>query len=317
MLMLKGKIMKKNQMITLALFAAMLPLSACVADPTTGKRTISKAAIGGIGGVLGGYLLGDLIGGKRDRTEKIVGAGIGALAGAAAGYYMDEQEKKLRLQTAGTGVNVTREGDNLVLDMPSEVTFGVDSANIDAGFRNTLDQVASTLTQYEKTYVDVMGHTDSTGSDAYNQILSEGRASAFSQRALQRVVMVKASQRRAILTPPAVRQTVALKFTLYRSRRGNHTLERHPLKQFGQRTAFPPRLGHEKRLRRRGALHHSHSKTPHRRCRFSGNREQPIQPVCRNRDQQCIDTAPPAIAIKQLRIAETKAQTHAVDQDLS
>ena len=170
--------MKKNQMITLALFAAMLPLSACVADPTTGKRTISKAAIGGIGGALGGYLLGDLIGGKRDRTEKIVGAGIGALAGAGAGYYMDEQEKKLRQQTAGTGVNVTREGDNLVLDMPSEVTFGVDSANIDAGFRNTLDQVASTLTQYEKTYVDVMGHTDSTGSDAYNQILSEGRASA-------------------------------------------------------------------------------------------------------------------------------------------
>ena len=170
--------MKKNQMITLALVAAMLPLSACVTDPTTGKRTISKAAIGGIGGALGGYLLGDLIGGKRDRTEKIVGAGIGALAGAGAGYYMDEQEKKLRQQTAGTGVNVTREGDNLVLDMPSGVTFGVDSANIDAGFRNTLDQVASTLMQYEKTYVDVMGHTDSTGSDTYNQTLSERRASA-------------------------------------------------------------------------------------------------------------------------------------------
>jgi len=176
--MLKGKIMKKNQMITLALVAAMLPLSACVTDPTTGKRTISKAAIGGIGGALGGYLLGDFIGGKRDRTEKIVGAGIGALAGAGAGYYMDEQEKKLRLQTAGSGVNVIRDGDSLVLDMPSEVTFGVDSANIDAGFRNTLDQVASTLTQYEKTYVDVMGHTDSTGSDAYNQTLSERRASA-------------------------------------------------------------------------------------------------------------------------------------------
>lgn len=170
--------MKKNQMITLALVAAMLPLSACVTDPTTGKRKISKAAIGGIGGALGGYLLGDLIGGKRDRTEKIVGAGIGALAGAGAGYYMDEQEKKLRQQTAGTGVNIMRDGDNLVLDMPSEVTFGVDSANIDAGFRNTLDQVASTLTQYEKTYVDVMGHTDSTGSDAYNQALSERRASA-------------------------------------------------------------------------------------------------------------------------------------------
>jgi len=170
--------MKNNHMTSLAIVAAMLPLAACITDPTTGKRTISKAAIGGISGAVGGYLLGDLIGGKRDRTEKIVGAGIGALAGAGAGYYMDEQEKKLRQQTAGTGVNVTRDGDDLVLDMPSEVTFGVDSANIDAGFRNTLDQVASTLAQYDKTYVDVMGHTDSTGSDAYNQTLSERRASA-------------------------------------------------------------------------------------------------------------------------------------------
>jgi outer membrane protein OmpA-like peptidoglycan-associated protein len=170
--------MKKGQMITIAVVAAMLPLSACVTDPETGNRTISKAAIGGIGGALGGYLLGDLVGGRRDRTEKIVGAGIGALAGAGVGYYMDEQERKLRQQTAGTGINVIRDGDNLVLDMPSEITFGVDSANIDTGFRNTLDQVASTLIQYEKTYVDVLGHTDSTGSDAYNQALSERRASS-------------------------------------------------------------------------------------------------------------------------------------------
>jgi outer membrane protein OmpA-like peptidoglycan-associated protein len=165
-------------MMTMGLVVAMLPLSACVTDPETGNRTISKAAIGGIGGALGGYLLGDLVGGRRDRTEKILGAGIGAVAGAGVGYYMDEQERKLRQQTAGTGINVIRDGDNLVLDMPSEITFGVDSANIDVGFRNTLDQVASTLTQYEKTYVDVLGHTDSTGSDAYNQALSERRASA-------------------------------------------------------------------------------------------------------------------------------------------
>jgi outer membrane protein OmpA-like peptidoglycan-associated protein len=91
---------------------------------------------------------------------------------------MDEQEKKLRQQTAGTGVNVIRDGDNLVLDMPSEVTFAVDSATIDPAFRATLDKVASTLNQYEKTYVDVLGHTDSTGSDAYNQALSERRASS-------------------------------------------------------------------------------------------------------------------------------------------
>jgi outer membrane protein OmpA-like peptidoglycan-associated protein len=170
--------MKKNHIISAALLVAILPLAACVTDPETGKKTISKAAIGGVGGAVGGYLLGDLIGGKRDRTEKILGAGIGAVAGAGVGYYMDEQEKKLREQTAGTGVDVIREGDNLVLDMPSGITFGVDSSTVQPSFQATLDKVASTLTQYEKTYVDVMGHTDSTGSDAYNQALSERRASA-------------------------------------------------------------------------------------------------------------------------------------------
>ena len=106
-----------------ALLIGALPLAACTTNPETGNKRISKAAIGGLGGALGGYLLGDLIGGKRDRTEKFLGAGIGAVAGAGVGYYMDEQEKKLRRQTAGTGVGVTRDGDELVLDMPSEVTF--------------------------------------------------------------------------------------------------------------------------------------------------------------------------------------------------
>jgi outer membrane protein OmpA-like peptidoglycan-associated protein len=176
--MKEGNIMKKNHIISAALLVAILPLSACVTDPETGKKSISKAAIGGLGGAVGGYLLGDLIGGKRDRTEKILGAGIGAVAGAGVGYYMDEQEKKLRQQTAGTGVNVIRDGDNLVLDMPSGITFGVDSSTVQPAFQTTLDKVASTLTQYEKTYVDVMGHTDSTGSDTYNQALSERRASS-------------------------------------------------------------------------------------------------------------------------------------------
>ncbi len=169
--------MKKNHIIAGVLLAS-LSLTACVTDPETGEKKISKAAIGGVGGALGGYLLGDLIGGKRDRTEKIVGAGIGAVAGAGVGYYMDEQEKKLKQQTAGTGVDVIRDGDNLILDMPSNVTFGVDSSNIDPQFRTTLDSVASTLSQYEKTYIDVLGHTDSTGSDTYNQGLSERRASS-------------------------------------------------------------------------------------------------------------------------------------------
>ncbi|HKT76482.1 MAG TPA: OmpA family protein [Sphingobium sp.] len=156
--------------------AAMLATTACTTDPNTGQRHISKAAIGGIGGALGGYLVGDLVGGRRDRTEKILGAGIGAVAGAGIGAYMDAQEKKLREETAGSGVDVIRDGDNLVLRMPSGITFATDSSAVQPQFRPTLDQVSSVLAQYPKTYIDVYGHTDSDGSDAYNQTLSERRA---------------------------------------------------------------------------------------------------------------------------------------------
>ncbi|WP_030540138.1 OmpA family protein [Sphingobium sp. DC-2] len=155
---------------------AMLGTAACTTDPNTGQRQISKAAIGGIGGALGGYLLGDLVGGRRDRTEKILGAGIGAVAGAGIGAYMDAQERKLREETAGSGVDVIRDGDNLVLRMPSGITFSYDSAAVQPQFQPTLNDVASVLAQYPKTYIDVYGHTDSDGTDAYNQALSERRA---------------------------------------------------------------------------------------------------------------------------------------------
>ena len=137
---------------------------------------MSKAAIGGIGGALGCYLLGDLVGGRHDRTEKILGAGIGAIAGAGIGSYMNEQERKLRQQTAGSGVDVIRQGDDLLLRMPSGITFAFNDASVQPQFRPTLDEVASILSQYPKTYIDVYGHTDSDGSDAYNQTLSERRA---------------------------------------------------------------------------------------------------------------------------------------------
>lgn len=156
--------------------AAMLATTACTTDPNTGQRSISKAAIGGIGGALGGYLLGDLVGGRHDRTEKILGAGIGAVAGAGIGAYMDGQERKLREQTAGTGVDVIRDGDNLVLRMPSGITFAYNDAAVQPQFQPTLNNVSSVLAQYPKTYIDVYGHTDSDGSDAYNQTLSERRA---------------------------------------------------------------------------------------------------------------------------------------------
>ncbi|SEN44130.1 Outer membrane protein OmpA [Sphingomonas gellani] len=168
--------MRSKLIATAALFALAGTTAACTTDPDTGERRISKTAIGGIGGALGGYLLGDVVGGRHDRTEKLVGAGLGGLAGAGIGAYMDRQERDLRARTAGTDVQVTRQGDDLVLNIPSGITFAYDSADVQPQFRRTLDQVASTLSQYNETLVDVYGHTDATGSDTYNQGLSERRA---------------------------------------------------------------------------------------------------------------------------------------------
>ena len=164
--------------LTMAALSALVATSACTTDPETGQQRLSKAAIGGLGGAVGGYLLGDLIGGRRDRTEKILGAGIGGLAGAGIGAYMDKQERDLRARTAGTDVQVVRQGDDLLLNLPSGITFAYDSSTVQPQFRQTLDQVADILSQYKQTYIDVYGHTDSTGSDSYNQALSERRAVA-------------------------------------------------------------------------------------------------------------------------------------------
>ena len=166
----------KMTVLVAATSAMALATAGCVTDPNTGERRVSRAAIGGGIGALGGYLLGDLVGGRRDRTEKIVGAGIGAVAGAGVGAYMDRQEQRLRQQTAGSGIEVERQGDQLVLNMPGDVTFDLNSATVQPQFQNTLNQVASTLRDYPSTYIDVYGHTDSSGTDAYNQSLSQRRA---------------------------------------------------------------------------------------------------------------------------------------------
>ena len=156
--------------------AIAMVTTGCVTDPVTGEKKISKAAIGGVLGTGAGYLLGDLIGGRNSRTAEIVGAGIGAVAGAGVGYYMDQQEKKLRQQTAGTDVNVDRRGDEIFLDMPGDVTFALNSATVSSSAASVLNQVATTLKEYPSTYIDIYGHTDSSGSADYNQRLSEQRA---------------------------------------------------------------------------------------------------------------------------------------------
>ncbi|WP_156680410.1 OmpA family protein [Sphingomonas profundi] len=168
----------RHTLATATAAAALLSATACTTDPETGQQRLSKAAIGAGVGVLGGYLAGDIVGGRRDRTEKIVGAGIGAIAGGAIGAYMDRQERELRQKTAGTGIEVERKGDDILLNIPSGVTFATNSAAIQPQFRQTLDQVAETLSTYNQTYLDVYGHTDSTGSDRINLPLSRDRATA-------------------------------------------------------------------------------------------------------------------------------------------
>ncbi len=162
----------------IALLASSTLLAGCVTNPETGERTLSKAAIGALAGTALGAGTGALVGGRHNRTEAIVGAGIGAIAGTAIGGYMDRQEQKLREQTAGTGIDVKRQGDELLLNMPSGITFATNSYQIEPQFRTTLDKVAGTLATYNQTYIDIYGHTDSTGSDAINEPLSRNRAGA-------------------------------------------------------------------------------------------------------------------------------------------
>lgn len=168
--------MKNSRVFVSSLCAvSLLSLSACVTDPNTGERKVSRTAIGGGVGALGGLLLGGLIGGG---TGRIIGAGIGGIAGAAYGYTLDKQIKELKEQTAGSGVDVTPTdgGQAILVNLPEGVTFDVASYSLKPEFRATLDKVADSLKLYPNSLIDVYGHTDSTGSDAYNQTLSENRA---------------------------------------------------------------------------------------------------------------------------------------------
>jgi len=165
----------------LATVCTVVLLSACQqgAGYDQNQSTYKGAGIG----ALAGAAIGALKGGKdiTDRRQNaMIGAGIGALAGSAVGQYMDRQERAMRSELAGSGVEVQRQGDELMLNMPSSITFATDSSNVKSQFYPTLNDVASVLSRYPKTMVDVIGHTDNTGSDSYNQELSRQRAQTVS-----------------------------------------------------------------------------------------------------------------------------------------
>lgn len=172
--------------------AALLVAGCTTTDPYRSQPIRNNTGTGVIAGAIGGALLGYLTNtsdSEQGRRNALIGAGVGALAGGAIGNYMDRQQRALEQELSGTGVGVAREGDTLILRMPSDVTFGYDSANIDSRFYAVLDDVANVLNTYDQSIVDVIGHADSRGSDEYNQGLSERRASSVAGYLLQRGVM--------------------------------------------------------------------------------------------------------------------------------
>lgn len=136
-------------------------------------RAQQGALIGAIGGAVVGKNTGD-----KDRGHTIAGAVVGGLAGAAIGNYMDKQEQALRQQLQGTGVQVDRQDDRIVLTMPDAITFDFGRAEVKPQFYNVLNTLASTLNQFPETRIQIAGHTDNVGSDAANMQLSQQRANS-------------------------------------------------------------------------------------------------------------------------------------------
>ena len=201
--------MKSSMFIrsSLLVVAAALAGAGCTTtDAYTGEKKVNNASKGAGIGAAAGAVIGALSGdnSKERRERALIGAGVGALTGAGVGAYMDKQESKLRAQLQGTGVSVTRNGDDLILNMPGNITFKTASADLNADFFKVLDSVALVLKEFDKTLIDVEGHTDSDGSEEYNMQLSVKRAGSVGSYLQsqgvnsQRIVTVGAGELRPI-----------------------------------------------------------------------------------------------------------------------
>jgi len=173
----------RSPKIVLALTVLAVFVSGCqTLDAYTREEKTSNAAKGAMIGAAAGAVVGLISGDDavERRQHALILAGVGALAGGAIGHYQDRQEAALRAELEGTGVSVTRIGDNITLNMPGNVTFATDSSDLSPAFFDVLNSVGKVLGEFEQTVVEVAGHTDSSGSESYNQSLSERRANSVS-----------------------------------------------------------------------------------------------------------------------------------------
>jgi len=184
-ILIKGGLIMKVAVLLAS--ASILVLSGCVSNPYQGDH--ARTATGATVGAGAGALVGRAVSGRSDRTKgTLIGAAVGATVGGLVGRQMDQQEAELRQQMSGTGVQVQREGDTIRLQAPENITFDTGRANVKPQFGPVLDQLAYSVSQYPNTIVRVEGHTDSVGAAAFNQTLSENRASSVASYLLQRGV---------------------------------------------------------------------------------------------------------------------------------
>lgn len=177
--------MKRYSIIVLAL-SSLLVLSGCSTDPYTGEQKVANTTTGALIGGAVGAGIGVLSSSKSDRGKgALIGATSGAVLGGGVGLYMDNQEAKLRDKLRNSGVSVTRSGDSIILNMPNNVTFDTNSSTLKPMGTQTLTSVALVLKEYSKTAINIVGHTDSTGSNAVNQTLSLNRANSVANLLIQ------------------------------------------------------------------------------------------------------------------------------------
>ena len=181
---------RKLNAVVAVVLAAGLAAGCQTTDPYTGEQKTTSAAYGAIIGAGAGAVIGMISGdsSKQRKKRALIGAGVGALAGGAVGSYMDKQEDELRRVMRDSGVTVTRKGEDIVLNMPGNITFRTDSADLNAQFFKVLDGVAQVAKKYDKTIIEVAGHTDNTGDAGYNRQLSQRRADSVARYLMSRGV---------------------------------------------------------------------------------------------------------------------------------